>query len=260
MDALVTGVSAAGGLLIGDRLEVVVDRVGARQSLARPWWTCPSCEQPLHGASGLPFGELSRRRRCPHCAARADFAERPLVLAVVSAAVLGSFAVRFGADVALAAFAVVGLSLVAISAVDLQRFLIPNRIIYPTAAVVAPLLVVASAVDGRWGSLARAAVGAVVAFVAFLAVHLVVPKGMGFGDVRLAALVGGATGWLGLGHVFVTFFAAFVLGAAVGIGVMVAGHAGRKTRIPFGPFMALGTVISVLWGNPLVHVLFHRSL
>ncbi|HMK99078.1 MAG TPA: A24 family peptidase [Acidimicrobiales bacterium] len=260
MDALVTGVSAAGGLLIGDRLEIVVERVGARQPLTRPWWTCPLCEQPLGGLSWLPFGELAGRRRCPHCAERAPYAERPLVLAAVSAAVLGLFAARFGADVALAAFAVLGLALVAISAVDLERFVIPNHIVYPTAAAVAPLLVVASGVDGRWGSLARAAIAAAAAFVAFLAVHLLVPKGMGFGDVRLAALVGGASGWLGLGHAFLTFFAAFVLGAAVGLAVMAVGRGGRKTRIPFGPFMAVGMVISVVWGNPLVHALFHRSL
>lgn len=259
MDALVTGVSCAGGLLIGERLEIVVERAGARRSLERPWFTCPSCEATLGALASVPFGDVARRRRCPRCGQRAAHAERPLVLAAVSALVLGLFAARFGADVALAPFAVLGLSLVALSAVDLERFLIPNRILYPTVAVVGPLLVVASAVDGRWGSLGRAALSAVVAFLAFLAVHLAVPKGMGFGDVRLAGLVGGAGGWLGFGHAFVVFLAAFVLGAVVGLGVMAAGRGGRKTRIPFGPFLAAGAAVAVVWGNPLVHLLFHRS-
>ena len=259
MDAVVTAVSAAGGVLVGDRLELVVERIGARQSLSPPWWTCPHCAGRWGSVAALPFGELALRRRCPHCGRRAAFAERPLVLAAVCGAVLGLFASRLGADVALAPYAVLGLALVALSAVDLERFIIPNRIVYPAAAVVAPLLIVSSAVDGRWGSLWRAALAGAVAFAAFLVIHLVVPHGMGFGDVRLAALIGGATGWLGLGHAFVAFFAAFVLGAVVGVGVMAAGRGGRKTRIPFGPFMALGAVVAVAWGNPLVHALFHRG-
>jgi len=260
MDALVTGVSAAGGLLIGDRLELLVERVGARRALERPWWTCPTCKRPLGLAGAVPVVSTAARWRCPHCGERAPQAARPLVLGIVAAAVLGGFAWRLGADVALAAFAVLGLGLVAMSAVDLERYIIPNRILYPTAALVAPLLVVASAVDSRWGSLGRAAIAAAVAFAAFLAVHLAVPHGMGFGDVRLAGLIGGATGWLGLGHAFVGFFAAFVLGAVVGIGVMAAGRGGRKTRVPFGPFMAAGAVVAVVWGNPLTNALFHRAL
>lgn len=228
MDVAVTAVSAAGGLVIGDGLDLIVRRVGAKDSLARPWNLRP-------------------------------LAPRPLVLAAVTAAALGGFAWRFGADVALAPFAVLAVALVAISAVDLERYLIPNRIVYPTLAIVAPLLVVASAVDSRWGSLARAAIAGAAAFAGFFAVHLAVPRGMGFGDVRLAGLIGLATGWLGLGHAFVGFFAAFVLGAVIGIGVMAATGGGRKTRIPFGPFLAVGAATAVIWGNPVAHALFHHS-
>lgn len=227
MDALVTGVCAAGGLVLGFPSEVLVARVGARQPLSPPW--------------------------------RVENRLRAAVLAVCGAALCGGLAARLGADAALAAYAVLALSLVAMSAVDLERFILPNRILYPTAAVVVPVLVIASAVDHRWGSLWRAALAGAVAFAAFLVVHLAVPHGMGFGDVRLSALLGFATGWLGLGHAFVGFFAAFVLGAAVGIGVMAAGRGGRKTRIPFGPFLAAGAMVAVLWGNPLVHALFHRG-
>ncbi|MHB8682645.1 MAG: prepilin peptidase [Acidimicrobiales bacterium] len=228
MDVAVTAVSAAGGLVIGDGLDLVVRRVGAKESLARPWGMRP-------------------------------FSVRALALAAVGAAVLGAFGARFGADVALAPFAVLALGLLALSAVDLERYLIPNRIVYPTLAVVAPLLVVASAVDHRWGSLGRAAIAGAVAFAGFFAVHLAVPRGMGFGDVRLAGLIGLATGWLGLGHAFVGFFAAFVLGAVIGIGVMVATGGGRKTRIPFGPFLAAGAVVAVVWGSPVAHAIFHHT-
>lgn len=230
VNAAVTAVSAVGGLVIGDGLELLVERVGAKQSLERPW----TREQGL-------------------------FARRPVLMAVVTAAVLAAFAVRLGADTALAAYAVLAVGLVAMSAVDLERFILPNRILYPTLSLFAPLLVVASAVDHRWGSLGRAAVTGAVLFATFFAVHLAVPKGMGFGDVRLAGLLGLATGWFGYGHAFVGFFAAFVLGAVIGIGVMAATGGGRKTRIPFGPFLAAGAVVAVVWGTPLANALFHRG-
>ncbi|HLX89155.1 MAG TPA: A24 family peptidase [Acidimicrobiales bacterium] len=259
MDGLLTAVSAAGGLVLGDGLEVLVERVGAKESLAPPWWSCAGCGRARDHGARIPLAGLGLRRRCPGCGERRPHGLRPVVLALVSAAVLGGLAARIGDDVVLAAYAVLALSLVAISAIDLERFIIPNRLVYPTLAVVAPLFVVASAVDDRWGSLARAAIAGAAAFVGFFAVHLAVPRGMGFGDVRLAGVIGLATGWLGLGHAFVAFFAAFLLGAVIGIGVMVASGGGRKTRIPFGPFMAAGAVVAVLWGNPVAHALFHHT-
>jgi leader peptidase (prepilin peptidase)/N-methyltransferase len=180
-------------------------------------------------------------------------------LALTTGCVLGGFAARFGADVALAPFAVFGVALVAISAVDLDRLMIPNRILYPALALMAPLLVIASAVDDRWGSLGRAALAGSAAFAAFLVIHIAVPRGMGFGDVRLAGLIGLATGWLGLGHAAVALFAAFLFGAVVGVALMAVTGQGRKTRVPFGPFLAAGAIVAVLWGNPLVHALFHRA-
>jgi leader peptidase (prepilin peptidase) / N-methyltransferase len=179
-------------------------------------------------------------------------------LALVTAVVYGALGWRFGAQPALAAYAVFAAGLIAISSVDLEHMRIPNRIVYPTLVGTAVLLVVASAVDDRWGSLARAAIAGVAGFAAFFAVHVVVPRGMGFGDVRLAGVVGMATGWLGLGHAFVAFTAAFLLGAFVGLGVMIATGGGRKTKVPFGPFLAVGALVAVLWGGPVAAGLFHH--
>jgi leader peptidase (prepilin peptidase) / N-methyltransferase len=260
VDALVTGVSAAGGFVLGDAVEVLVERLGERRPLDRPWWRCPACQTPATGVGLIPVVRVvARRRGCRGCGVRPSHPVRPAVLAVVCAAVLGAFAARLGADVVLAAFAVLGVALVAISAVDLERFIIPNRIIYPTLALLVPLLVVASAVDHRWGSLARAAIAGGVAFCGFFALHLAVPRGMGFGDVRLAGVVGLGTGWLGLGHAFVAFFAGFVFGAVIGLVVMAVTGGGRKTKIPFGPFLAAGAVVSVVWGGPVAHALFHHG-
>jgi leader peptidase (prepilin peptidase)/N-methyltransferase len=260
MDALVTGVSAAGGFVLGDAMEIVVERLGERRPLDRPWWRCEACQAPASGLGLVPVARvLVRRRGCPSCSAPVAHALRPAVLAVVSALVLGGFAARIGADVVLAAYAVFGLSMVAISAVDLERYIIPNRIIYPTLALLIPLFVLASAVDHRWGSLGKAAVCGAIAFSGFFALHVAVPKGMGFGDVRLSGVIGLAIGWLGYGHAFVGFFAGFVLGAVIGIVFIVATGGGRKTKIPFGPFLATGAILSVVWGNPVAHALFHRG-
>lgn len=260
MDALVTGVSAAGGLVIGDALDILVVRLGERRPLDRPWWRCDACQAPACGLGQVPvLRVLARRRGCTVCGVRAPYALRPAVLAIVSAVVLGAFAARFGADVVLAAYAVFGLSMVAISAVDLERYIIPNRIIYPTVALLIPLFVLASAVDHRWGSLERAAIAGAVAFAGFFVLHVAVPRGMGFGDVRLAGVIGLATGWLGFGHAFVGFFAGFVLGAVIGIVFIVATGGGRQTKIPFGPFLAAGAVLTVVWGSPAAHALFHHT-
>ncbi|HUO49513.1 MAG TPA: A24 family peptidase [Acidimicrobiales bacterium] len=260
MDASLTALCAAGGLFVGDSLEVVVERTGARAPFDHPWWRCPTCDTPAQGLGLVPLvRSFARARACPGCHKPVPHAWRPLDLAVVTAVVFGAFAWRFGAQPALAAYAVFGAGLVALSAVDLEFMRIPNRIVYPTLFATAALLAVASAVDDRWGSLARAAIAGAAGFGGFYLVHFVVPKGMGFGDVRLAGVVGFATGWLGLGHAFFAFAMAFLLGAFVGIGVMIATGGGRKTKVPFGPFLAVGAALAVLWGGPLAHAFFHHS-
>ena len=96
-------------------------------------------------------------------------------------------------------------------------------------------------------------VGAIVAFVVLLVVHEMSPRSMGFGDVRFAGLIGLYVGWLGLAQVPAALVLAFVLGAVVGVVWLAAGRHGRRTPIPFGPFLAAGALVTVLWGQPLVH-------
>ena len=209
------------------------------------WPTPCSC-----GAAAAPVGE------------RVAHPWRPAVLGVLSAVVLGAFAARFGDDVVLAAYAVFGLSLVAISAVDFERQIIPNRLVYPhPRRCWCRCSCVSSAVDDRWGSLARAAIAGAAAFVAFLVVHLAVPRGMGFGDVRLAGVIGLATGWLGLGHAFVGFFAAFVLGAAGrGRWPWRCRARGARRGSPSAPSWPPAPCVTMLWGSPVAHALFHRTV
>src|SRR5579875_237303 len=234
LDATVTALCTLGGLVIGDALEIVVERTGAHAAFDRPWWRCPVCAGPVTGVARVPLVRVGALRHpCGACGARRDAPWRPLALSVACALVLGTLAAHLGADPVLAPAAAFATSAVAVSAVDLERTIIPNRIVYPTLAVLVPLLVMASAVDGRWGSLWRSAVAGASGFLAFAVVHVVYPRGVGFA-------------------------AAFVLAAVVGVVAMRVSGQGRKTRLPFGPFLAAGSWFAIVWGDPVVRVLLHR--
>jgi len=260
MDAGATVLCVVGGLLVGDALEVPVERLGAHRPFDRPWWRCPHCQTADAGLALVPLVRVAARRRpCGACGSTRPWAWRPLVLAAVTAVAAGLIAARFGATAVLPAYLVFAVGLVAASAVDVERSIIPNRMVYPTAGAVAVLLVVAAAVDGPWSALGHAVIGSAAAVALFGAVHLVSPRGMGLGDVRLAGVIGLAVGWLGVGHLFVAFFVAVLAGSLWGIGLMVVSGRGRKTRLPFGPFLALGGIVAVVWGNPLSNALLHRA-
>jgi leader peptidase (prepilin peptidase) / N-methyltransferase len=256
MDPLLVAGCAAGGLIAGDLLEPLADRLPKKLPLDRPWFRCPSCEAPDTGSARIPvLRNLSRRRPCGSCGDSRPHALRPAIQGVLSAAVLAGLAVRFGPNLALAAYAVIGLALVAISIIDIETRMVPNRILYPAAFVAAPLLVAAAAVDHRWTSLWHAAACAAIGFVALFLVHFAYPKGMGFGDVRLAGLVGGAAGWMGFRAAFVAFFLMFLLGSIGGIIQLAVTGGGRRTAIGFAPYMAAGTLVVVIFTMPIFHLL-----
>ncbi len=145
--------------------------------------------------------------------------------------------------------------LVAVSVVDVDQMRIPDLIVLPSLVASIALVVVVSLVHRDPYAIATAALGAVVYFGFLLLVHLVYPRGMGFGDVKLAALMGLYLGWLGSGWaqavtlVLWAMLVGFVAGAIVGIALLVARR--RNEPIPFGPFLALGTVAVVLAGPAL---------
>ena len=171
---------------------------------------------------------------------------------VLTGSLWAAAALRLGADPALPAYLVFFTSLVAISVIDLDLHIIPNRIVYPTIFLSVPLLAVAAAVDGDFNQLGRALVGGSLAFLALFLVWVVYPAGMGFGDVRLAFVLGLFLGWLSLGHVLVGIFCGFLLGAVIGVVLVVFRIRSRKDAIPFGPFLAAGAAVTVLVGDPMV--------
>jgi leader peptidase (prepilin peptidase)/N-methyltransferase len=149
--------------------------------------------------------------------------------------------------------------LVAVSTTDLTHRLVPRRLIYGALALIVPLLVASSAVESDFGRLTGAALAGALAFAVFFALWWFIPRGMGFGDVRLAGAIGLTVGYLSLLHAYVAFLAGFVIGMVFGLATMVLSGAGRRTRIPFAPSLAAGAVIAVFWGGQLAHDLFHTA-
>jgi leader peptidase (prepilin peptidase)/N-methyltransferase len=239
--------SAVLGLAIGSFLNVVIHRVPLHQSVVRPGSRCPSCTTTLRGRDNVPVASwVLLGRRCRHCAAPIS-ARYPLV-EVGTAVLFAALAVRLGVSWALPAYAVCFASLLALSVIDLDHGVLPARIIYPTLVLSGVLLVVAALAEDRWGDLRHALLGGIAVWVFFGALWLVYPRGMGFGDVRLSPLLGAHLGFLSLMHVFVGIFLAALLGAVSGLALQATGRRGGRDPIPFGPFLALGTLVTVLFG------------
>jgi len=153
----------------------------------------------------------------------------------------------------LAPYCVLFGGLVAMSVADIRVGLVPRKFLYPTLLLVVVGLVCASSVADDWHRILTGAVCGVVAFVVFFVIWFVAPRSMGFGDVRLAGLIGLSLGWLGYAEAYLGFLVAFVAGAIFGVTKMLVLGTGRKTKLPFGPALAAGAVVGVLWGPALAH-------
>jgi len=117
--------------------------------------------------------------------------------------------------------------------------------------VIGALLLVPAAVEGEWTPYLTAWLAGLALFTFYFVPVLIYPRGMGLGDVKLAGVLGLVLGWLGWGEVAVGAFLGFLFGAVVGGVLMVVRRAGRKTKIPFGPFMIAGTLVAIVWGADL---------
>ena len=173
------------------------------------------------------------------------------LLAPLLAAVAAGVTLQTGAHPVVAAHVVAALGLVTLSVIDADLFLLPKRIVWPLVFVTGALMGVAALIDGEGDALRRAVISGFAAFGALLLLHIISPAGMGFGDVRLAALIGLDLGWIGAAQVILGMFAGFVFAAAVGIALLITRRKKGRDAVPFGPFLALGTLF-VLFGGDLL--------
>jgi leader peptidase (prepilin peptidase) / N-methyltransferase len=188
--------------------------------------------------------------RCRNCGT--TISVRYPFIELLTALLFAAVGARFAHSWALPAYLVLAGALVALSAIDLEHYILPNRILYPADAAAIVLLGAASAGEHDWGAFVRALLAGAVAFAVFFAIHIASPRGMGFGDVRLSFLLGMYLGWLGWGDVAGGLFAGFLYGAVVGVVLIAVKIRGRKQQIPFGPFLAAGAMTFVLFGETLI--------
>ena len=235
------------GAVIGSFLTVVVARVPKGGSLMRPRSHCPSCGAQIRARDNVPVVSwLLLRGRCRDCGG-AISSRYPLTEFANAGLWVAAF-LRFGDELYLALVVACFFSvLLAVSLIDLEHKVIPNRIIYPALPAFAVVLVVGKLL-GYDVDLVRSAIGFAAYGGALLVIALVYPRGMGMGDVKLTALIGLVLGAFGLDLVAVAAALGVLLGGVGGILAMTVGGKGRKSAIPFGPFLAAGAVLSVFFG------------
>ena len=235
------------GLVIGSFLNVVIWRVPRGESVVSPPSHCPSCDARIRTRDNIPVASwLLLRGRCRDCGARIS-ARYPAVEALTGGMFL-AMALAFGLSWELPAYLYLTAVGVALAFIDLDTKRLPNVLTLPSYPILAGLLVIPAVADGLWGDYGRALLGALALFAFYLLLALVYPAGMGMGDVKLAGVLGMALGWLGWAEWVVGSFLAFVLGAVVGLGLMLMRRAGRRSAIPFGPFMLAGAFLGILLG------------
>ena len=238
------------GLVVGSFLTVVVDRVPKKESVVSPHSRCPYCGAEIRSRDNIPvLSWLLLRGRCRSCRARIP-ARYPILEAGTAASFVGVALVYPDVYVIamLSAFSAV---MLAVGAIDLEHKIIPNRITYPAFPVFAIAIVVGWAI-GQALDPSRAAIGALAYGGVFLLIAVIAPRGLGMGDVKLTALIGLVMGSLGLRYVGVAAGAAILLGGLGGIIALLAGR-GRKSAIPFGPFLTAGALVAVFWGEQVSH-------
>ena len=167
------------------------------------------------------------------------------LLEAATAALFLLAALRFGPTAELPAWLWFVAAGVLLSVLDLREQLLPNRVLLPAVAGALLLLTAAAAAGDRWEDLLRAVLAGAAAFGVALLMALAAP-GLGMGDVKLAGLLGLLLGWLGWGVVLAGFFLGFLAQAVLGLALMAAGRAGRRTELPFGPALAAGALAAAV--------------
>lgn len=239
------------GLLIGSFLNVVIWRVPNKISLSSPGSHCPHCKEPIRPIDNIPvLSYLFLRGKCRNCSTKISL-RYPLV-ELFTAFVWAFTVYKVGLEIHTIGYLLFFSGLIALSAIDIDTKLLPKKVVY-VSGILLVLFLVASAIAG--GELFRIkdcliVAGAYSAFL-FIIWFATGGKAMGFGDVRLAMFLGFAMGYYGFIVSYFGMLASFAIGSFAGISIAVITHKGRKMKIPFGPFLAAGTVI-VIWYAPEV--------
>jgi len=236
-------IAAPLGLLIGSFLNVVAYRLPRGESLLWPASHCPGCEQPIKPYDNVPvLSWLLLRGKCRGCGEQ--ISPRYPAIELLTAVAFGAIVLLNGVDTDLVWELPFAAMLIAVAGIDLEHRILPNKVLLPSA-----VFAVATAIALRPDDLMELGIAGAAAFTAFLLAALAYPAGMGMGDVKLAGVMG-----LFLGTAVIpSLFIAFLTGTIVGVAVIAKhGADGRKKGVPFGPFLAFGGLVGLLFGADLI--------
>jgi len=258
MDVILTVVFALFGIAVGSFLNLSIDRLPAGKSLVYPPSHCDACQHRLSLKDLVPiFSYLWLRRRCRYC--QAPIPQRVFWVEVGSGFLFVFLYWYYGLSAELAVTAFYGSLFIVLGVIDLEHKLILNKITYPAAVVAVIILAIDSFLPepGLFSSLIfipepsilSGVIGGAIGFVFFLIVFLINPRGMGMGDIKLAGLIGLVTGFP---LVIVALFIGIFIGGLVAVTLLSLKIKGRKDVIPYGAFLALGPMVTLLWGNDIL--------
>ncbi|WP_281274040.1 prepilin peptidase [Nocardioides marmoriginsengisoli] len=234
-------------MAIGSFLNVVAYRVPRGESIVSPPSACPRCGTPIRNRHNVPaLGWLLLRGRCFDC--HEPISPRYPLVELGTGLAFAAVAVRFADEPRLLpaylAFTAIG---IALALIDLDVRRLPDVIVLPSYPVLLALL----AIDADGHALLRALYAGAALFAFYFLIAMASPGSMGFGDVKLSGVIGGVLGYLSWGALLTGAFLGFVLGALVGVLLLAVGKAGRKTAVPFGPFMLVGAWVAILGASGL---------
>jgi leader peptidase (prepilin peptidase)/N-methyltransferase len=246
----VTAAVAAGlvGLAVGWWASLAIRRVPREEPILRQWPRCHACDAYVAARDLIPvysWFALRGRSRC--CGAPLGYGY--LALELGSGVLFAALTMRLGVSVELAAYLYLAAVCVPLFVIDGRDHRLPDALTLPSYVLLPALLTVAAVSTGQWWELLRAVLGGVVLFAAYYALAVVAAGALGFGDVKLAGLLGLALGWAGWYAVIVGALLGFVYGGVFSLALLAARKASSSTKIAFGPFMMLGALSALLIGD-----------
>ncbi len=231
------------GMALASFLNVVIDRVPKNESIFSPPSHCPACGHRLAARDLIPvISYLYLRGHCRYC--QAPIPKRLLILEASIGVIFALLYWRYGLTLELAAIAFYTCLFTVLMVIDIECGIIPNKIVYPAAAI---SLAIATFMPGH--GIAQAAIGGGIGLGVFLLIVIISRGGMGWGDVKMAALAGIVTGFP---MVLVAILLAVFGGGLVALALLLSRVKKPKEGIPFAPYLSLGAVATLLWGADIL--------
>ncbi|MDP2855431.1 MAG: prepilin peptidase [Smithellaceae bacterium] len=242
------------GAAIGSFLNVCIFRIPAHESIVKPLSQCPHCHQPIRFYDNIPMiSFLVLRARCRDCGEKISW-RYPLVELITALLALLLF-MKFGLTLNFLVFFIFTAVLITISFIDLDHQIIPDILSLPGIPIFFLAAVFIVRLPWHEALIGLLIGGGMLFLIAFVYEFITKREGMGGGDIKLLAMIGGFLGWKSL--IFVLLFSSLA-GAVVGITVMIIKKQDMKYAVPFGPFLSLAAVAYIFWGEIFMRFLIFR--